>query len=172
MKNTAWLFLAIVCISAMFISQALASEAAADVKKTHWKMSKAQVKRSIQKKPIKEEASFLIYQYAIFDSSCFVFYNFAPPGEYLAEVSYIFKPISQSHAGYIYSQLSAQIVKEYLRVHDPKATRFLSSKVLKFEDGITSVTLANSYKENGTVSVIYVDRDNAEKKADPASKGK
>ena len=43
MKNTAWLFLAIVCISAMFISQALASEAAADVKKIHWKMGKAQV---------------------------------------------------------------------------------------------------------------------------------
>jgi hypothetical protein len=121
MKNTAWLFLAIVCISAMITSQALASEADDDVKKTHWKMSKAQVKRSIQKKPIKEEASFLIYQYVIFDSNCFVLYNFAPTGEPLAEVSYVFKPISQSHAGHIYSQLSAQIVKEYLRVHDPKA---------------------------------------------------
>ena len=139
------------------ISSVYASDAATDVKSTSWGMNKEQVKRTLRKKPTTEEESFLIYRYAVFNTDCFVFYNFEQPQERLDELSYVFKPKSKGEADRVYSAMSAYLVKEYRLSENRGATNYLSSTVLKYESDVTSVTLTNTYRTNETVTVVYTD---------------
>lgn len=155
----AWLFCS---------SPVLGEDAAADVKRTQWGMSKAQVKQASRQAPVKEEDGFLLFQYAFDNVDCVVYYGFELPGERLIEVSYVFKPASKAQADSLYSSLSRQIVQEYGSAAGKQAKGRLSSGSLQFERGQTSVTISNAYKINGTVAVNYTDLGRTPKGDRPA----